>query len=132
MKRLCAFLFVVLVAASCASAPPERKAVDDAAAALGGADRIRALKTLTIDGSGPAPNAGQNRMPDDELPVWQVTQHSRAIDLVNGRTRVQQSREAKFLFAGATTTKQTPGLDGAVAYHVGADNAIVRAGEIGR
>ena len=76
--------------------------VDDAAAALVGADRIRSLNTLVVTGSGSAPNAGQNRMPDDELPVWKVTEHTRTIDLANNRTRVEQLREAQFQFAGAT------------------------------
>ncbi len=129
MKTLPALAMVAMLGAACASAPPERKLVDDAAAALGGADRIRALKSLTIDGSGSAPNAGQNRMPDDELPVWKVSEHSRAIDLASGRTRVRQVREAQFLFAGATTTRQNLALDGDVAYNVNADGTANRASE---
>jgi hypothetical protein len=68
-------------------------------------------------------------MPDDELPVWKVTEYSRAIDLVNGRTRVRQRRDAQFLFAGATTQQQTQGLDGDIAYAVAPDGAMTRAGD---
>ena len=98
----CRFALVVAVLVSgCTSVTPERRTVDDAATALGGADRIRSVMALQVTGSGSAPNAGQNRMPDDELPVWKVAEHTRAIDLANSRTRVRQLREAQFLFAGA-------------------------------
>ena len=108
---------------------PERKAVDDAAAALGGADRIASLTAIEIVGTGAAPNAGQNRMPDDELPVWKVAEHTRTIDLANGRTRVRQLREAQFQFAGATVQRVTQGLDGDVAYNATPDGTTTRAGE---
>jgi hypothetical protein len=124
----------VLVAAAvlvvaCARTSPERKVIDDAAAALGGADRLASLEALTIEGSGTAPNAGQNRMPDDELPVWRVNEHVRTIDLANGRTRVRQVREARFLFAGDTVQRQVQGVDGDIAYNVAPAGATTRAGD---
>src|SRR5690606_9388842 len=107
----------------------ERQAVEDAAEALGGADRIRALQALTIEGSGSAPNAGQNRMPDDELPVWRVNEHTQQIDLANGRMLVRQVREAQFLFAGELVQRQAQGVDGDVAYNVAPDGTARRAGD---
>ena len=98
--RQCLTVLAIAWTVGCAQVPPERKAVDDAAAALGGKDRLLAAKTLTIEGGGSAPNVGQNRMPDDELPVWKVTEYRRTIDLANARMRIQQRREAQFLFAG--------------------------------
>jgi hypothetical protein len=103
--------------------------VDDAAAALGGAERLTSLKTLRIDASGSAPNAGQNRMPDEELPVWRLNEYTRSIDLPNGRLRVQQVREAQFLFAGDLVQRQIQGLDGDVAYNMNAAGTAARAGE---
>jgi len=129
MSRIYAVFVVGVFIGACASTPPERKVIEDAAAALGGAERIRALKTLTIKGSGSAPNAGQNRMPNDELPIWKVTEYTRSIDLANGRTRVEQRREAQFLFAGATTQQQVQGLDGDIAYNATPDGATTRAGD---
>ncbi len=104
-----ACVVVAVFVCGCASPTPERRIVDDAANALGGASRIQSLTALHITGSGSAPNAGQNRMPDDELPVWKVTEHTRAIDLANSRTRVRQLREAQFLFAGATVQRLDAG-----------------------
>jgi hypothetical protein len=129
MIRTAALVVTTVVIGACASTPPERAIIDAAARALGGSDRILALQTLTIEGSGSAPNAGQNRMPTDELPVWKVTTYTRAIDLRNRRTRVQQNRQAGFLFAGATTQQLTQGIDGDVAYNTAADGTMTRVGE---
>jgi hypothetical protein len=129
MKSRMWLVGVALLAAACTQVPPEMQVVNDAAAALGGKDRIRSVKTLIIEGEGPAPNAGQNRMPDSELPVWKVTEFKRSIDLANGRTRVQQLRTAQFLFAGATVQRQNQALDGDVAYNLGQDGNATRAGE---
>ena len=123
----------VLVASllcACAPATQEQQVIDDAVEAIGGAGRIRDVNALTIQGTGTAPNAGQNRTPDDELPVWKVNEYTRRIDLVNWRTRVQQVREAQFLFAGDLVQRQTQGLDGDAAYNVAANGAITRAGAL--
>ena len=53
-----AFLF-----AGCASTPPERTIINDAASALGGADKIQAVNTLIIQGGGENLNLGQNSSP---------------------------------------------------------------------
>ncbi|MEO8260748.1 MAG: MBL fold metallo-hydrolase [Acidobacteriota bacterium] len=125
------WLWVVCATAlsACAQVPPELQVVNDAAAALGGRDRIQSLKTLMIEGEGSAPNAGQNRMPDDELPIWKVTEYERRLDLTNGRTRMRQLRTAQFLFAGAMTQRQDQALDGDFAYNIGPDGTATRAGE---
>ena len=68
LNRWIVSAFTVLVLTACASATPEQQVIDDAASALGGASHIKSLKSLTIQGTGSAPNAGQNRTPDDELP----------------------------------------------------------------
>jgi hypothetical protein len=130
MTRLVTTVAIGLLAACATTTPPSaQQVVNAAAAALGGIDRLTALESLRIEATGTAPNAGQNRLPDDELPVWKVTEYQRTTDLVNGRTRVQQVREAQFLFAGELIQRQTQGLDDSVAYNVGADGTVVRAGD---
>jgi hypothetical protein len=128
MNRWVASALVALVFVACAPPTPEQQVIDDAAAALGGASKIKSLKALTIQGTGTAPNAGQNRMPDDDLPVWKVSEFTRTIDLGNSRMRAQQVREAQFLFAGDLVQRQTQGLDGAAAYTIAANGTIARAG----
>src|SRR5713226_736490 len=110
MKSSLLTLLTALVVSSCTRTPPELQAVVDVANALGGKEKILAIKTLTIEGEAAAPNVGQNTMPDGELPVWKVTEFKRTIDLANGRLRMQQARTAQFLFANANTQRQDPGL----------------------
>jgi Metallo-beta-lactamase superfamily len=129
MKIHIPIVFASIFGAACAQVPPEAKFVHDVAAALGGQDRIKAIKSLVIEGEAVAPNVGQNRMPDSELPVWKVTEFRRTIDLPNGRMRSQQLRTAQFLFAGALVQRQQQGLDGNVAYNIGADGNATRAGD---
>jgi hypothetical protein len=129
MKTSPRLILALTFAASCSQTTPERQIVNDAAAALGGADHIQSAKTLVIEGEGPAPNVGQNTMPDGELPVWKVTNFKRTIDLARGRMRVQQMRTAQFLFAGATVQHQDQSLDGDIAYNTGPSGSATRAGE---
>lgn len=130
----CIWAILAAALASACSRPPEMQAIRAAADAMGGLDRVRAAKTLVVEGSGPAPNLGQNTAPDGDLPVWQVTDFKRSIDLgngdlANGRMRVQQTRTAQFLFAGATVQQQNQGLDGDVAYNIGQNGRAARASE---
>jgi hypothetical protein len=119
---------LALAVSSCNRVSPELRAISDAADALGGREKLLAIKTLTIEGQGVAPNLGQNTMPDDDLPVWKVTEFKRTIDFANGRMRVQQLRTAQFLFANSNTQRQDQGLDGDVAYNVGMDGVATRVG----
>ena len=128
MNRRMVCALIAILASACAPPTPEQQVIDDAVEAMGGAGRIRDVKALTIHGTGTAPNVGQNRTPDDELPVWRINEYTRRIDLVNSRTRVQQVREAQFLFAGDLVQRQTQGLDGDAAYNIGANGMISRAG----
>src|SRR5690349_3501798 len=126
---------LLLAAAICASmvscnrTPPERQAVIDAADAMGGRQKIAAVKTLTIEGEGDAPNVGQNKTPDGELPNWKVTEFKRTIDLEHHRMRVQQLRTAQFLFANSNTQRQAQGLDGEVAFNLNESGKATRASE---
>ena len=124
----CSAVLVPILAAAvgCSSVPPERQLIADAAAALGGADRITALKSIAVEGEGDAPNVGQNRLPDSELPNWKVTQYTRTTDLANDRTDMTQTREAQFQFAGALVQRQHQGQDGDVAVNYPATGAPAR------
>ena len=126
--KLLACVTLAFVSA-CGSVPPEQAIVTDAAQALGGADRLAAVKTFTLEATGSAPQTGQNRMPYDDQPLWKVSEYTRAVDVANGRMRVQQVREAQFLFAGDLVQRQTQGLDGSLAYNVSADGTAVRASD---
>jgi hypothetical protein len=110
-----------------AQAPSAVHVLDDAAQALGGRDRIEAIRTIVIEGEGVAPYLGQNRTPDGELPLWKVTDFKRSIDLPNRRIQTQQVRTAQFLFPPAEAQRQNQGLDGDVAYDVLDRRTVSRA-----
>ena len=101
--------------------------VSRAANALGGRDRVLALKTLQIIGYGELAyfNGGGNITGDPDAPQkWQkVLEHTRTIDFEHSRTRVQQRLKMDFEFAstagqlGLNRSNET--LDGDVAYNIG-------------
>jgi glyoxylase-like metal-dependent hydrolase (beta-lactamase superfamily II) len=117
--------FVIRLAGQAAA--PERQLVTRAADALGGRDRVMALKTLQIIGYGELAyfNGGGNITGDPDAPQkWQkVLEYTRTIDLEHWRTRVQQRLKMDFVFAstvgqlGLNRTNET--LDGDVAYNIG-------------
>jgi len=106
---------------------PEAQLVRRAADALGGRERVLAIKTLQIIGYGELAyfNGGGNITGAPDAPQkWQkVLEHTRIIDFENGRTRVQQRLKMDFEFAstagqlGLNRTNET--LDGDVAYNIG-------------
>jgi Metallo-beta-lactamase superfamily len=124
----------IWVLAAVAAAPvyaqsPELAAINGAADALGGRAKIQALRTLVIEGAGINPNVGQNRNPDDPLPNWKVTDYRKTIDLVNGRMRLEQHRQAEFPFSMANDVRQNLAVDGDIAFNVGPDGKATRASE---
>src|SRR5215470_2885479 len=127
MKNVFVLLIGTFITVGCARTSPQMQIIHDTAEALGGQARIERMNTLVIEGEGIAPNLGQNLTPDTDLPVWKVTEFSRAIDPSKSRMRVKQVREAQFLFAGATVQRQEFGVDGDIAYSVGEEGTPVRA-----
>jgi glyoxylase-like metal-dependent hydrolase (beta-lactamase superfamily II) len=105
------------------------KAIARAAEALGGTEKIVAVKTLLIEGSGIAPNIGQNPHPEGPLPTWRVPEFKRSIDLVNSRARTEQHRIGMFPFALPTDQRQNASLDGDVAFNINAEGRAQRASD---
>jgi glyoxylase-like metal-dependent hydrolase (beta-lactamase superfamily II) len=119
------FVTAVLVFAGCATAPPEKAIINDAATALGGADKIQAVNTLTITGSGENLNLGQNSSPDAPTPVLKVSEYKRSIDFAGNRSRLEQVRTATV--GNTAPAKQILCLDGDVAVNVNAAGVATRA-----
>jgi hypothetical protein len=110
------------------SATPQQAIVNDAAEALGGAQRVQAVNTLVIEGTGENTNLGQSLSPD-ALNVFNVTQAKKSIDFANSRWRLEQSRVATFGLPNPQPQVQNLGVDGDVAYNVGANGMPQRANE---
>lgn len=128
MTRIgCFALVAVLVASGCGRLTPERQIVADAAAALGGQDRIGSARTLVIQGGGTQYNLGQDVVPGASGQTFTVTGYRRAIDLAGGRTRTELIRQPNFVyFQGPAPQRQVLGLDGAVGYNVAPDGTAQR------
>jgi len=109
--------------------------VTRAATALGGRDRLLAIKTLTIEGYGQLAyqNGGGNITASPDAPQKWVSVHdySRTIELDPLRTRVRQRQANDFVFAAAANMRgvvSTQALDGDVAFNLNAQGNAARVG----
>jgi glyoxylase-like metal-dependent hydrolase (beta-lactamase superfamily II) len=120
MKRQAAIsLLVGFLFAACAQPTPEVQAVRGAAAALGGAERLLAVKTIVIEGEGTQYNLGQDVVPNASGQTFAVTQYRRAIDVPGERARTVLIRVPKFNYwQGLRPQRQIQGIDKAVGYNV--------------
>ena len=121
---------IVLMWATLSAQSAEQQIVADASIALGGRDRIQAVKTLIVEGGGRDLNVGQSLRFDDlglQSDVWQIREYKRAYDLANTRARFEAIREAQYPFyQGEGTPRLIQGLDGDVAFNVNAEGNATR------
>jgi glyoxylase-like metal-dependent hydrolase (beta-lactamase superfamily II) len=102
--------------------------LDDVARAMGGRDRVAAVRTLVLEGTGENFNLGQNLTPTADLPRFEVTQHRRSYDFVARRWFMDQTRVPRYIAGNLAPQRQRQGLDGDVAYNVGNNDAMQRVG----
>ncbi len=115
------------IAGGCTPPPPERQIVEDAATALGGRDRILAVKTIVVEGEGTNGNLGQDMTMESSGQHFVLSGYKRAIDVANSRARTEQTRTPDFaFFQGQQPQKQVLGVDGEVAYNVAPDGRATR------
>src|SRR6185503_4521755 len=113
---------------ACTRAAPEQQVINDAAAALGGRDRILSVKTLVIEGNGENGNLGQDLTPERTIQTFTVSNYKREIDVAGNRTRVEQTRTPTFAyFQGQQPQKQVLGVAGDVGYNISPDGNATRA-----
>ena len=112
---------------ACSTPTPEQRLIRDAASALGGAERILAVRTLVIEGEGTQYNLGQDLLPGASGQTFQVTQIS-ARDRRAGRTRPHRARTRAeiHLLAGPSPQLQVQGIDKAVGYNVAPNGSASR------
>jgi glyoxylase-like metal-dependent hydrolase (beta-lactamase superfamily II) len=132
MNRGC--LSLVLAAAlsgfGCTNATPERQLIDGAAVALGGADRIQAVRTIVMEGQGTQYNLGQDVVPNASGQTFAVTRYRRAIDVPAERARTELVRVPKFTYwQGLAPQTQIQGIDKSIGYNVTAAGSATRLGQ---
>ncbi|HXV60357.1 MAG TPA: MBL fold metallo-hydrolase [Vicinamibacteria bacterium] len=121
-------MFALTAFAACAQPTPEQQILEDVSAALGGRERIEAATTLAIEGEGVMGNLGQDMTPEATSQSFGISDYRQAADLTTVRMRVEQTRTPNFdYFRGRDPMKQVFGIDGDVAYDVGADGNVTRA-----
>ena len=113
-----------------------REAIDAAAAALGGADRILKLRNVTLIGYAQYAyqNGGGNISPLPGAPQKFIAanDYRRIYDLEHGRMLHQERRNDLFPFAnygGHDFALQRQGLDGDIAYNINAQGQAARGGD---
>ncbi len=123
-------LLSTAVLAGCAQPTPEQQIVDSAAAALGGRDRILAVKTIVIEGEGTNWNLGQDMTPDASSQTFTLSPYRRSVDVAAGRARIEQTRTPNFAyFQGPQPQKQVLGIDSEVGYNIGASGNATRVSD---
>jgi glyoxylase-like metal-dependent hydrolase (beta-lactamase superfamily II) len=127
MKRVYAWVVLLVASAACSSAPPEQQIVNDAAAALGGRDRILAVRTIVIEGQGTNGNLGQDMTPEATGQRFNVAGYTRTLDVAAGQSRIEQTRTPNFAyFQGPQPQKQVLGIAGDVGYNVAPNGTATR------
>src|SRR5919201_455341 len=105
---------------------PEQQVVEDAAAALGGRDRVMAAKTMLLEGAGNFVGITSLRYDDDigfNSAIEQLRDVRRAYDLANVRARFELTRMVEYVFyVGDAPTRTIQGLDGKVAFNINPTN----------
>lgn len=120
------WLALTLMLIGCSRTTPERRLIDQAAAAIGGWNAIEPVSTIVLEGDGENYNLGQNRSPAADLPIFKVAPFTRAFDVTTGRWRQGQMRTPTFPAGNPNPQKQVFGLDGHVAYAVASDGSVTR------
>ncbi len=130
MRHLPFALSALALVAACSQPTVEQQIVNDAAEALGGARRIQAVKTLTLEGDGTAGNMGQDMTPEATSQSFTLSGYRRAIDVAGDRVRIEQTRTPNFTyFQGQAPQKQVFGVDGDVGYNVPATGNPTRTSD---
>jgi len=122
---MCYSLFVI--SSGCTPKPAEQQFIDDAMRAVGGRDKVVAVRSIVIEGTGVNYNLGQDMKPEAATQQFAITGYKREINAEQGKQRIEQVRTPKFAyFQGPQPQTQIQVLDGDIAFNVGANGAATR------
>lgn len=125
-SRIALLPFAAFAASSdLAAQRPGRPLIENVARAMGGRDRVLAVRTLVIEGTGDNFNLGQNPSPEAVLPRYEVTEFRRSIDFAGRRWLQDQTRVPRFTTGNTAPQRQRSGYD-SVAFNIAADGTVAR------
>lgn len=106
------------------------QAITEAATALGGRDRLRAVKSIAMEGGGTNGNLGQDLTPEATGQTFAITGYRRILSFSANALRTEQTRTPAFPhFQGQGAQKQLMGVDGDIGYNVSPLGVAVRVSE---
>jgi glyoxylase-like metal-dependent hydrolase (beta-lactamase superfamily II) len=121
---------ILLLQTTTAAQNTGQQLIDDAVAAMGGRDRVMAVKTLMFEGGGHDFQVDQEFAYDElgsQFLVYQLRDYKRSYDLANRRGRFEQVREAQStIFNGERPERTVLALDGDIAFNIGANGNATR------
>jgi glyoxylase-like metal-dependent hydrolase (beta-lactamase superfamily II) len=122
-------LALAIAATGCERRTPEQQIVNDAAAALGGRERLSAVRVLVLEGEGRQYNLGQDMVPGASGQTFTVAAFRRTIDVAGRRARTELTRTPNFAyFQGPSPQRQVQAIDGDIAFNVAANGNPARVG----
>ena len=125
--RILVGALVLAALTGCSQRTAEQQIIDDATAAVGGSDRLAALSSMVIEGSGVQGNLGQDMTPDAAGQTFALDPYRQRVDLSTPRTLTEQTRTPSFdYFQGRDPQAQMFGLDGDIAYAIGSNGTANR------
>ena len=116
---------LVLSVTSRALAAQSPSALDAVARAMGGKDRVLAVRTLIVEGTGELLYFGQTLTPYAKTTIT-LTAFRRSYDFANRRWMLEQTRESRYLKPVPPPLRARFGLDGNVGYNAVGDGEMAR------
>ena len=130
--RILGVIVAGVIVYGCAQSTPERQVLIDAAEAMGGEGSLREATSLVITGRGRSYRPGQRRNQEaaTRYSYFEVSEYTRAIDLLNERMRTELVRTtAYYTSSPSSDQRRIAGLDGAVAFNVNSEGEQQRAND---
>ena len=100
--------------------------MEQVARAMGGQERLMAIRTVVLEGTGQEFDIGQNPAPGVAPNTFQVTSYRLAIDFAGKRWRQEHTREPRYPVANPAPQQLRLGYD-SVAYNLAADGTPTRS-----
>src|SRR6187402_3294719 len=98
LRTFVIYTSLFVISSGCTPKPPEQQFIDDAMRAVGGRDKVIAVRSIVIEGTGVNYNLGQDMKPEAATQQFAITNYKREFDTEQGKQRLEQVRTPKFAY----------------------------------